>query len=378
MKISILTQPLGRNYGGLLQAYALQVTLKRMGFIATTLDRRRCAPKRPLLSNNSKRMLKRTWNQFAPARLRRPLDHKYSRLESSRDRYISLSPLVDSQDKIKAYYNENNFDALIVGSDQVWRPSYSPELANFFFDFCQDLHIRPKRIAYAASFGVDFEEISATDLEVIQPLAQEFDAISVREDSGVTLVRSYFGLSSKVVCDPTLLMDHSDYDCLIKGDNALESEKSGKLLVYMLDIDDHKVRIVAELSQKTARPPSYLIDDSVHGGLSGSIPSNVYPSVGEWLNAFKTADYVVTDSFHGCVFALIYKKSFVAVGNPTRGMARFQSLLSRVGLSHRLVHSDKPFDSELIKQPIDWGFVDQKVQEMRRSSMEFLELNLRK
>lgn len=98
-----------------------------------------------------------------------------------------------------SYYSKSRFDAVIVGSDQVWRPRYSPKLTNFFLDFCDDLNINSKRIAYAASFGVAHKEYSEEDVSICRALARKFDAISVREDSGTDLVKDYFDMPSELV-----------------------------------------------------------------------------------------------------------------------------------------------------------------------------------
>ena len=136
--------------------------------------------------------------------------------------------------------NEKDFDAIIVGSDQVWRTCYNPQIENAFLDFAKEWkHVR--RIAYAPSFGIDEWEYSEEQTQKCRQLVQKFDAVSVREVSGVKLCREYLGVEAKHVLDPTMLLDKEDYLYLISRAEVVRH--SNTLLQYVLDKNEDRVAI---------------------------------------------------------------------------------------------------------------------------------------
>ena len=205
--------------------------------------------------------------------------------------------MVESDRDLLSYYSLNNFDVFLVGSDQVWRPCYSPKLSNYFLDFCDDLHLKSKRVAYAASFGVDEKEFTEEEVAICRPLAKRFDAMSVREDSGVELLRDYFNVDSEVVLDPTLLLDVNDYEYLIKNDGSTEAVLPSGVLAYILDMDESKEGVVEKVCNVFGSTPFYMMNNPTRAKSRLKNRTEFYPRVGDWLNSFKSADFVVTDSF---------------------------------------------------------------------------------
>ena len=109
------------------------------------------------------------------------------------------------------------------------------------------------------------------------------------------------------------------------------------------------------------------------------VDERVVPPLEEWLSAFADADFVVTDSFHGCVLAILFHKPFIAMGNVQRGMARMRSLLDMFGLDQRLVHGiDPEDDGEFWLAEPDWEAVDAVLAQQREKSLEFLAEALKK
>lgn len=186
MRICILTQPLHTNYGGLLQAYALQAILKQMGHEVWTEDRKW---KRPLIVNVKQliaRLIKYKGLYYPTDRQEQYMAQKTIPFIR---KYITTTEPISSNTKkeLRKYH----FDAYLVGSDQVWRPIYSYCLSNYFLDFTIGQHV--KRIAYAASFGTSKWEFTEGQTTRCAALAKQFDAISVREDSGVVLCKKILG-----------------------------------------------------------------------------------------------------------------------------------------------------------------------------------------
>jgi hypothetical protein len=263
------------------------------------------------------------------------------------------------------------FDAYIVGSCQVWRRAYSSHISNFFLDFLDDLPV--KRVAYAASFGVDRWELSDQQTKVCVPLAQRFNAISVRGKSGIELCRKYLGVDNAVhVLDPTLLLDPEIYISLVEKDQTPPSD--GDLMAYILDKSANNNQITDRISRRFELKPVYIMPQKKFLDYDRkSISQCIFPPVTAWLRGYIDAKYVVTDSFHGTVFSILFNKPFVTIGNKKRGQSRFTSLLEMFGLENRLVESVDDLTDELLTEPINWDDVNARLRERRAESVKFLE-----
>lgn len=370
MKIAIMTQPLGKNYGGIMQAWALQQVLKRMGHEPVTIDRQPDAPGAAykLARLGYRTALRITGKRKTPIHFERHLPYILKNTQEFIKRRMVMSEPLDSTSRLKQHFECNSYDIALVGSDQTWRPLYSPNIMNFFLDFLPSPRI--KKIAYAASFGVDNWEYTNRQTIKCRQLIESFDATSVREVSGVALCQNHFGITPEFVLDPTLLLSAEEYL------NSLGSEdcttRSGRLFSYILDTSKEKSEIVNEaskflkLSPFSSQPAVSLDEDTA------DIYSYVLPPVEKWITSFHHSDFVVTDSFHGCVFAIIFKKPFLAIGNKSRGMARFKSLLGTLGLESRLI-TDAGMAKDVINRDIDWQDVSKRLDERKSHSLSFIE-----
>lgn len=229
-----------------------------------------------------------------------------------------------------------DYEGYVVGSDQVWRPAYFREHAtdarNAFLFFAKDWQV--KRMAYSASFGTDEWEYSKSLTKDIKPLVQKFEFISVREKSGVDLCRQHLGVNAKNTLDPTLLLHKEDYMSLIEK-KGIEVKK-GKLLVYVLDKNEEKKELIEQIAKEKGLTPIYI---GCAEDIFKTAEERTQPPVEEWLAGFRDAEFIVTDSFHGSVFSILFNKPFVVVANQKRGLARFSSLLGQLNLmDHLLVH----------------------------------------
>ena len=375
MKICILTQPLITNYGGLLQAFALQTVLKREGHEVWTEDRR-------LNPQNIKIYCKEIFKRGlgfipfqqrfsnAPSITETQMLYVRKNTDLFIKKYITITEPIFSTDKtqLKKY----GFDAYIVGSDQVWRPRYSQGIENYFLDFIKGQSVR--RIAYAASFGTDLWEFSSRQTRTCAALAKLFDLITVREDSGIALCQEHLGVKAEQVLDPTMLLEKADYEALIKAEK--EPQSPGNLFCYILDENQKKQEVIQKVAETCnlnpfkVMPKLPLNTKNVHEHLEDC----VFPRVTQWLRAFMDAEIVITDSFHGCVFSIIFNKPFWVIGNKERGLARFNSLLSMFNLQSRLINlHDKMVDWSL---PIDWELVNSLKNDLRVKSLYFLNKNL--
>lgn len=364
MKIAILTQPLHNNYGGLLQAFALQYHLKNQGHDVLTVDfvwnhKQRYFGVKTIIGNAiHKYVLRRPLKSIFPVtdEQKRAIGQHTNRFTAE---HIRTTQKIYSVAEF-AYIKQYRFDTYIVGSDQVWRPAYSPGISAFFLSFLSN-EDKAKRIAYAASFGVDnCDEFRAEQFTEYAPLLQRFDAIGVREDSAVDLCKHHFGASAVHVIDPTLLLDKEIYCDLVVQDNIPPS--NGNMMVYVLDSAPEKQQIIQQVASERGLKPFTVMPEQ----------NGIYPPVTQWLRGFMDAEYVVTDSFHGVAFSIIFNKPFIAIGNHDRGLARFTSVLKMFGLEQRLIFSPTDLSTELINQPIDFAKVNQLKAEKQQFAAVFL------
>lgn len=372
MKIGILTQPLRNNYGGLLQNYALQTVLKRLGHEATTIDwdgrftlKERLWRIRiqlmHLINKSSNIKLK-----YIPTKK----EDLYISVNTNRfvEKYINHTLAAYTQSSLQRNALKLNAQAFVVGSDQVWRPGYNSFQYAMFLDFTQDLNIR--RIAYAASFGTSKWGFGKEETERIKQLVNKFDVVTVRERSGVDLCKKYMEIDSFHVLDPTMLLNRDDYEKLVFEEN--EPESKGTLFHYILDPNAEKTKFIEDVSKrKGLNPftvmPKYQAENRTKESVKHHIDDCVFPSVTSWLRSFMDAKMVIVDSFHGAVFSIIFNKPFWVIGNKGRGNARFESLLSLFNLNNRFVDDPGSIDID-IDSSIDWDAVNAiRIKEIEKS-----------
>ncbi|UYW02032.1 polysaccharide pyruvyl transferase family protein [Flavobacterium agricola] len=375
-KIAILTQPIGKNYGGMIQNYALQYILKEKGFKVETLARdKKNSSLRKVLSiikNKTYNLaLNKQVRKFSDEELNYILDSNFKFLNE----HINISKNLFSTQDLKKYFEQNKFSHVIIGSDQTWRPMYSPDIYNYFLDFLVD-NPQVNKLAYASSFGTDKWEYSSKDAEICKKLIKQFNNISVREDSGVDLCKRYLDADAKLVLDPTLLLDKEVYINLFQHENTT---KSG-LYNYVLDKNEIKQGFIKKISQHlnievfNCQPKA-----DMYGKLNDySLDDYKFPTIQSWLKGFHDADFVVTDSFHGTVFSIIFNKPFLAITNVERGASRFTSLLKLFNLEHRLVTDINNFDFNLLNKAIDYKKVNEIKERLKQESLDFLLTSLKK
>lgn len=375
-RICILTQPLSNGYGCLLQAYALQTVLKREDHFVVTEDRKQNTTRKELI----KKWIKNSLIPFLGPLLT-PLTHvHYSTFKTDKiingapiyfkKNYLSITPKIYSNDK--KIFRKFNFDTFIVGSDQVWRPRYTPgkgSIYNYFLDFAENQDV--KRIAYAASFGIPNWEFSDMETKECARLIKKFDAVSVREDSGVRQCENYFGVNATHVLDPTLLLDKKDYIALIEAEK--EPHYKDRVFCYCLDPSEEKEKITDTISSwLNLSKFSIMPTEHFYNVGKKQIDKCKYKSVTAWLQAFNDADFIITDSFHGTVFSIIFNKPFVTIANKGRGISRFTSLLKIFGLENRLIFSIDDLDKTLVNRSINFDEVNLIKEDWKNKSLNFL------
>lgn len=373
MKIGILTLPLHTNYGGILQAYALQTVLEKMGHKTMMIDKG-WPPKVPVI-NYLKRTIKESVKKLLGHSNQRWhwIFFQYGEMLKEHQYTIQfVNKYIHRRIQRDLYAISNgDFDGFVVGSDQIWRVQHYRPIVNAYLDFTKGWNV--KRVAYAASFGTDEWEYDAVETSDCANLLQGFDAVSVRERSGIALCKTYFHREDvQHVLDPTLLLTANDY--INRLELATVQESKGNFLVYILDMTEEKQRIVDFIAKQYGLTPFYV--NSKCDDKSYKIKDRIQPPVKTWLRGFYDAKYVFTDSFHACAFSLIFNKPFIVYGNQERGMSRFQSLLSLFNLNNRLIGSYDEI-ANISLEEINWETINGIISKKRTESLGFLEKSLK-
>lgn len=356
MKIGIFTQALTTNYGGILQNYALQQVVKSMGHEVYTFDI--CKPSWKAWSISAiKCTIKKCLGKTAkfptlPSTIKRR-ERPLRRFVKSHIHVTTPRVKLPTAEMVDRY----SLDGIIVGSDQVWRPRYNHGyIDQLYLAFVQDRNI--KRVAYAASFGTDEWEYTKEEEIACAALAKKFNGISVRENSGVALCCDHLGVEAVHVLDPTLLLDSTHYAGLCKH----IAKREPFVFAYILDQSEKKVAEIKQFAASKGLP--YFI-------MSAGPNVSEDDSIEKWLSYFRDAQYIVTDSFHGTAFSIIFNKEFFVYGNAERGNSRFESMLGEFGLTERIISSDLTKLSE-----IDWNGVNAKREAKRSLSLQWLKSKL--
>lgn len=379
MRIAILTLPLHTNYGGILQCFALQTILKQLGHEVIEIEFEKYQQLKLPLKKYLKVIPRRIISKCL-GRYKEPIffEHYFNKtllpkLKAEQDSVQShTKQFIDSNiNRIivskPSEISKLNLDAFVVGSDQIWRAPSARynfgSVATVYLDFIKRGQI--KKIGYSISFGTDVWEYSDAETHICTDLIKEFDAVSVREDSAVHLCSEKLSYNKAVqVIDPTMLLDKDNYLSLITGYQLSE----GNLFAYILDDAPECNKLIKSVTNMTGLKPFFV------NSKEDDAERQPQPPVERWLAAFRDANMVVTDSFHGCVFSIIFNKPFWVIGNKKRGYARFESLLKLFELQNRLITEDNSTTDW--SQSIDWIKVNDKRAQLRNVGLNFLKSNL--
>lgn len=328
MRVYTITFHCAHNYGAMLQAFALQNYLIKEGYESKIIDFRplkfREAYEIKIFSRNfsAKKTVVNLLTYFIRFK-------KYKKFNEFMNRYLQLTE--------KTYYTveelNNNFpqcDIVISGSDQVWNPEISL-LEPYYLDFGDNI---VKKVSYAASFGVS--EIDKKYTDTIKKYISNVNEISVREIQGKNIVEQLCNKKAEVVLDPVFLLDEKEWEELIIKPRL----KKKYVLIYSLEINNQLINVATKIANKENLEIIILNPTS---SLKSIIKSRVYKGkkimgVGpqEYLGLIKYAEFVVTNSFHGTAFSLIFNKNFITVPHTTRN-SRIESILTIFDMKEHLL-----------------------------------------
>lgn len=347
MKVSILTYHWEDNYGATMQAYATYKAIAKLGHIPEFIDLR--LPYNPTLKSRIIFALKRyRFNRFRKKFFKNLTPKTYWSVQELRN-----NPPVS--------------DCYLVGSDQTWNPQIAKSLLPaFFLTFGSD---NVRRISYATSIGLnDWEQSSFIPDKEIKLALSKFHSILLREDSAISICKTNFGANARQVIDPVLLFN--EYPEL-----SGEIHDSNEVITYKLINDGGFYEYAKDVANELELPIRSIGSVRHPNGYKASYPE----SVENWIKRIAGASLVITDSFHGTVFSLLYHRPFVIYIGDSKRITRIHSLLKILGLENRILskESSKSDMKKLATQAIDWERVDYRLDELRKCSWDLLKDALR-
>ncbi|TKD65549.1 polysaccharide pyruvyl transferase family protein [Flavobacterium sp. ASW18X] len=375
------------NYGQILQGTALQYILKGMGYEVETIkyvldnreDKKTLPEKVHDWIYDDISISTRIKNRITP---KKKIDDKSNLLsleyfreerkfDSFKSNYLNLSEqefktLRELEEYAKSFY------AFITGSDQVWHKTGGLERKRIFLlDF---LSKDTKRISYAASFGRD-DIINKKEVITFKECFKKFDALSVREDSGLKLCKKIGADNALLMPDPAILLSKQDWIQYLSL-NVNEANKK-TVFCYSLKSKDHRVHQILDYLESKGYQIHYACSD-----LLKDERANTEPTIEEWLEHIINADIVVTTSFHGTLFSLLMNTPFISVGKPNPlsegSNRRFYSILKELNLLNRLTNRFDALEIEdIINAQVNWTSVNNKFGELRLKGKKFLETALK-
>lgn len=369
MKIGILTLPLHINYGGILQAWALQTVLQRMGHDVEVFG---IKPE----SSHSNYALPLVWFVRLIRRIKGQkavsIFYEIKERKIQNRRFADIRRFVSERINTKVICGlnaipENSYDTVVVGSDQIWRKEYINSLwrsSKSEEAFLSTFNNRNTgRIAYAASFGVDFWNFTENETIKIKEALSRFRAISVREISAIDLLKCETGASATFVLDPTMLLTPRDY---IERLRICNKPENSKLVSYILDPNEETTKLISKIAATR---------DLENKEINLFNSCDKLLSIENWVESIANAEMVVTDSFHGCVFSIIFNKPLIFIINESRGNARFASLISTFGIQQNCLEKPTEYDSKkAYSLPND---IQSRLERLRSLSISWLTESLK-
>lgn len=367
-KCALLTITDGTNYGNRLQNYALQEVIKSLGFQVDTIKRETShdLPAKVRMISDIKYLVKKIigWNIYDEGKRLRT--KKFKRFNKE---YISFSTYLLQNSQAPKCLKEK-YDFFVCGSDQIWNSRFrivQEDILNHLAFFAEP----NQKIAYAASFGTS--DIPEEYQKYFTQLLPTFKAIGVREYSGVDLVHQMCGRNdTEVVLDPTLLLGRKEWDKIAKEPAFYTGEKY--ILTYFLGGRNSAIK--KRISELSTQYNAVAINLDKEGFTDHSIDNmdaySVSPDEFVWL--IQNAELVLTDSFHACVFSIIYHKKFVpfqrkAVEANNNMSGRLDTLFKKMGIQQEIDSMEEP---HLLPKSYDTEAVDTRLEQERNKSIDFL------
>ena len=344
------------NYGQQLQLFALQEVLRKLGFdpFLIKYDRNLDKKRRSFFNYLRPSAWRRFFRKFLETEsvYLEPENYVDRHFDVFQDKYVKSTHEIYSKEKLLESPPEA--DVYLTGSDQVWRNPSDVYFLNFG-------KREIKRISYAASFGLSWDDYNKRDLTQMKKLVSRMDAVSVREIDGLDICKKLGRSDAQYVVDPTMLLT-GDFYC--DKFNLKEKNKSAYCLVYYLGSSDLlPIQMINDFAESKNLKVRYI---GAHGQAMGY--KKIYPTIEEWVNLIKDAEFFITNSFHGTVFAILMRTNFCSVpGSHSNG--RLFSLLRRFDLINHLYNGNL---DQCYLDVINTAYIDKCLKEYREEGIRYL------
>lgn len=365
-KVGIITFHCADNFGAVLQVYALQEKVRQLGFEVEVIDFK---PDRILDSYSLFPNIIRTYKKRG---FIRTVKHSIFKIKHFKKNYLRKKNFNNFRNehlnKTKTSFSTSsdlhkfkpNFNYYITGSDQVWNPDFFKEIGEtYFLDFAPDDAVK---ISYAASIAKHVDEDEA---KVFKKNLKRFDYISIREKSHIDFISQFTNKNVMVTLDPTLLLSKKDWLKIASNRKSL--------FKYILVYDLVKNPLIIETANKVAQFLNCkIVSYSSRKGYLNWHSSFYSNNPTEFLGLIDNAEFIITSSFHGTAFSIIFNKPFYTVPHHTRGN-RMKDLLNELGLAERLIENHNDIQKINVNHSINYEQINEKLLELKRTSNLFIE-----
>lgn len=361
-KIAIITWHAYNNYGGVLQAYALRQTVKKLGVDKVDTINYKSNPPKVFKKIKFKEVIKKI--SVHNNKIKKLIQQNSEKFDEFREKNFTFTRKCDNATDL--FLLNDEYDKFICGSDQIWAPTVFNE--NYFLSFVKD---DSKKISYAPSMGlpvIDNKYIK----EEIKKLVSKFDSISIREEQGKNLIKDFTDKEIEVVLDPTLLLNKEDW----KQRFNLEEKNKDYIVFYCLGGKKGHYKIAKKIA-KTLNKKLIIIPGNILDYRKKEL-QNVSPE--GFLKLIYNASLVITDSFHGTIFSINFNVPFITLkrfkDNKLSQNSRIYNILKKVKLENRLYNDNIKYFLENID--INFNECNKIIEEERKKSIEFLKNSIMK
>lgn len=360
-KIGIMTWFKHNNYGTVLQAYALQKKINSLGNEAEIINYSTRIRKTMFYEMNFHFIIKKLSNEFFHQKYHQNNSNTKKLFNDFRNNYLNISKECDNHNELKQV--SESYDKIVCGSDQIWNPNFFDK--HYFLDFIED---SSKKISYAPSIGVSTIE-KAEIKDKMSHYLNMFSSISIREEQGKACIKELCSKKVEVVLDPTLLLTKEEWIKLLE----LKNNKEAYILCYFLGNNKNYVKIAKKISQKLDLPIKVLPTTTLTTKFnSDEIIFDCGPK--EFVEKIYNSSFVLTDSFHGLIFALNFEKQFCALkrfNNQSNSQnSRIFNILKKFNLEDRI------YDNNCCLNEIDFAKVNKMLTRERNNSIAYLKKSL--
>ena len=350
MKLGIITFHRAVNYGAVLQTYALTKYLNGIGFETEVVDYRENRVDNEYKLFPQKASVKRIIKDLLYFPIKNKKNKKFEEFRQSK---IKMSKKIYNKENLKDSEKEYNY--FITGSDQVFNYKLTDFDKNYFLDFVKE---DSKKLSYAASLGMD--RIPEDKKEEYKRLLSKFFKISIREQQNKEMIENLINEKAEVNIDPTFLISKDEWQKL-----AQKPKEENYILIFVMQRNKSIFEFAEELSKETNCKIIYIANDYKRI-VKGKYKYNLSPE--EWLGYFEYAKYVITNSFHGLAFSILFEKDFYIElqKEPATANARMNNILQKFKLEDRKVENGKYEKTE-----INWSYAREEIRKEKTKTLEY-------